>query len=355
MGCSAASRLTKELKQTQEELAGFKTVLKNSSALRQAIDGECAKITNTATILANDNEKLKQDLSIKAGLTDPTSSAVQEDGPDEQERFREWIEFEVREGNTVLSTLVKLHGADETGQVSKELKRQMDGLEESEYAIEKLKEFSQWKYKLIRAEVEGLMGDRMAWVQFVQGLEDEIKDSIEQMDRESAGRMRPVLGEIRGQLGQLPSISQSLPRFKALKALCTSLLSLQISGSSDSGLESKSQISKQTEEIKALTQRLAALRKVEDERRAVSEKELSLKEVHIKHLENKVKDLSRPSVADGEMKARDRDLERVKTEIAKSKAEQRTTEEQLEAAQRRSAELAEKRAALEQELTALRG
>lgn len=355
MGCSAASRLTAELKQTQEELAAFKNVLKNSSALRQAIDGEFTKISNTAAILTNDNEKLKQDLSIKAGTTDLTASEAQENGPDEQERFREWIEFEVREGNTVLSTLVKLHGADETGQVSKELKRQMEGLEEREYAVEKLKEFSQWKYKLIRTEVEGLMGDRMAWMQFVQGLEDEVKDSIELLDRESAGRMRPVLGEIRGQLGQLPSVSQSLPRFKALKSICASLLTLQASGSGDSGIESKSLISKQAEEIKGLTQRLAALRKVEDERRAVSDKELSLKEVHIKHLENKVKDLSRPSVADGEMKARDRDIERVKTEIAKFKAEQRATEEQLEAAQHRNAELAEKRAALEQELTALRG
>jgi hypothetical protein len=355
MGCSAASRLTKELKQTQDELTSFKLVLKNSSALRQSIDGELTKINNTASILTNDNEKLKQDLAIRTGATGMNSSAQEDTGQDEQERFREWIEFEIREGNTVLSTLVKLHGADETGQVSKELKRQMDGLEEKEYAIEKLKEFSQWKYKLIRAEVDGLMDDRVAWMQFVQGIEDEIKDTIEQVEGESGGRMRPVLTEIRSQLGQLPSISQSLPRFRALKDLAKSLLALQISGSGDSGIKAKSQIAKQADEIKAITQRLAALRKVEDERRAASEKELSLKEVHIKHLENKVKDLSRPSVADGEMKARDRDIERVKTEIAKAKEEQRLSEEQLEAAQHRNTELAEKHEALEQELTALRG
>lgn len=353
MGCSAASRLTKELKQTQDELASLKTALKNSSELRHAIDCELSKISNTASILTNDNEKLKQDFSIKAGFVEAADTAL-ETGRDEQERFREWIEFEVREGNTLMSTLVRLHGADEIGQVNKELKRQMEGLEESEYAIEKLKDFSQWKYKQIRAEVEGLMNDRVAWMQFIQSLEDEVKDSIELTDRESEGRMRPMLAEVRAQLGQLPSASQSLPRFRALQAVDRSLLTLRASGAGDTDNEAKSQTTKQAEEIKALTQRLAALRKVEDERRVAYDKELNLKEVHIKHLENKVKDLSRPSVADNEMKAKDREIDRIRAEIAKGREDQRAWEEQLEGAKHRGEELAEKRTALMQELAALR-
>jgi len=353
MGCSAASRLSKELKQTQDELASLKSVLKNSTELRRAIDCELSKINNTASILTNDNQQLKQDFTIKGGSAEAADTVLETD-KDEQEQFREWIEFEVREGNTVMSTLIKLHGADEIGQVSKELKRQMDGLEESEYAIEKLKDFSQWKYKQIRAEVEGLMDNRVAWMQFIQGLEDEVKDSIEQTDRESGGRVRPVLAEIRAKLGRLPSASQSLPRFQALKDVDRSILTLRASGAGDTDSEAKSQTTKQAEEIKALTQRLAALRKVEDERRAAYDKELSLKEVHIKHLENKVKDLSRPSVADNELKAKDREMDRIRTEIAKGREDQRAWEEQLEAAQQRSEELAEKCTAVRQELAALR-
>lgn len=355
MGCSATSRLTKELKSLNDEISRLKTVLKNSSDLRQAIDTELAKINNTSSILVTDNEQLRQDLSIKAGSTELGDEEAMETGREEQERFRDWIEFEIREGNTVMSTLVKLHGADETGQVSKELKRQVDGLEESEYSIEKLKEFSHWKYKQIRAEVEGLMDDRVAWMQFIQGLEDEVKDSIEQTDRESGGRVRPMLAEIREKMSELPSASQPLTRFRALKEVDKSVLSLRVSGVGDSDGEAKSQIAKQADEIKALTQRLATLRKQEDERRGTYEKELSLKEVHIKHLENKVKDLSRPSVADNEMKAKDREIDRLKADISKAKDEHRTLEEQLEAAQRRNTVLTERKAALEQEIADLRG
>lgn len=341
MGCTN-SGLTAQLKLTTDELNFLRQELKNSAELRQAIEGELVKVRNTASVLDLDNKKLQQDLDIKAGDGANASVSVFETAREEQERFREWIEYEVREGNTVLASLVKLHGADETGNTARELKRQVDGLEETDYSVDKLREFSGWKYTHSKDEIQGLTEDRSAWAQFIQAIEDEIKEGIDQADRDSEGKIRPQLADVRAKLAKLPAMSQPLARFKALKELDKSLLSLRVTGATETDGETKSILAKQAEEVKVLTQRLSAQRKLEEERKSASEKELSLKEVHIKHLENKVKDLSRPSLADSEVKAKDREIERLRNDLAKAKAEQQAAEEELEAANRLTADLQER-------------
>jgi hypothetical protein len=341
MGCTN-SGLTTQLKLTTDELNFLRQDLKNSAELRQAIEGELVKVRNTASVLDLDNKKLQQDLDIKAGDGANASVSVFETAREEQERFREWIEYEVREGNTVLASLVKLHGADETGNTARELKRQVDGLEETDYSVDKLQEFSGWKYTHSKDEIQGLTEDRSAWAQFIQAIEDEIKEGIDQADRDSEGKIRPQLADVRAKLAKLPAMSQPLARFKALKELDKSLLSLRVTGATETDGETKSILAKQAEEVKVLTQRLSAQRKLEEERKSASEKELSLKEVHIKHLENKVKDLSRPSLADSEVKAKDREIERLRNDLAKAKAEQQAAEEELEAANRLTADLQER-------------
>ena len=341
MGC-ANSGLTAQLKLSSDELSFLRQELKNSAELRQAIEGELVKVRNTASVLDLDNKKLQQDLDIKAGDGANASVSVFETAREEQERFREWIEYEVREGNTVLASLVKLHGADESGNTARELKRQVDGLEETDYSVDKLREFSGWKYTHSKDEIQGLTEDRSAWAQFIQAIEDEIKEGIDQADRDSEGKIRPQLADVRAKLAKLPAMSQPLARFKALKELDKSLLSLRVTGATETDGETKSVLAKQAEEVKVLTQRLSAQRKLEEERKSASEKELSLKEVHIKHLENKVKDLSRPSLADSEVKAKDREIERLRNDLAKAKAEQQAAEEELEAANRLTADLQER-------------
>lgn len=340
MGC-ATSRLNTQLKQTTDELNFYRQELKGSAELRQAIEGELVKVRNTVSVIDLDNKRLQQDLDIKTGDGASASVSVFETAREEQERFREWIEYEVREGNTVLASLIKLHGSDEAGNTVRELKRQVDGLEETDYGVDKLQEFSSWKYTHAKDELQGLTEDRSAWVQYVQAVEEEIKDEIDQADRNSDGKLRPQLADIRAKLAKLPALSNPLARFRALKELDKSLLTLNVTGASESDGETKSVLAKQAEEIKVLAQRLSAQRKLDDERKSAAEKELSLKEVHIKHLENKVKDLSRPSLAEGEAKAKDREIERLRNELSKARAEQLAVEGELEVAQRLTAELQE--------------
>lgn len=340
MGCTT-SKLTTQLKLTTDELNALRQELRGSAELRQAIEGELVKVRNTVSVLDLDNKRLQQDLDIKVGEGTSASVSVFETAREEQERFREWIEYEIREGNTVLASLVKLHGADEGGNTVRELKRQVDGLEETDYNVDKLQEFSGWKYNRAKDEVQGLTEDRSAWVQFIQAIEEEIKEGIDQTDRDSEGKIRPQLADIRAKIAKLPAMSQPLIRFKALKELDKALLTLNVTGATETDGETKSILAKQAEEIKVLTQRLTAQRKLGEEQKSASEKELSLKEVHIKHLENKVKDLSRPSIANTEMKAKDREIERLRAELATAKAEQLAAEGELEAALRLTAELEE--------------
>ena len=353
MGCTATARLTRELKIENDELENLRRELKSSAELRAAIDGELAKVKNTATLLSTDNDRLKQDLIIKAGDGGTVNASVFESAREEQERFKEWVESEIREGNIIFSSLLKLHGSDEIGEIGRQLKKQMDLLEDSDYAIEKLKEFSQWKYQKTQEELQGLTDDRIARQAFIDSFEEELKEGADQTDRDSGGKLRPQLAEIKAKLTKLPT--QALDRFKMLKDLDKALVALRVHGVSEADGEAKSLTSKQAEEIKVLTQRLAAQKKLEDEKKAGAEKELSLKEVHIKHLENKVKDLSRPSIADSEVKAKDREIDRLKAELAKAKEDQKGLDEALEAAHKLTAELTEKFDTNENELTSLRG
>lgn len=339
MGCSASQRLTAQLNLTKDEVEQLKRDIKNSAELRLAIESELVKVRAQATSLTSDNERLKHDLILKAGDGGALNASVFESAREEQERFKDWVRVEVREGNGLLSAIVKMHGLDETGTTARELKKQMDALEQSDYSVEKLKEFSVWKYKQTRLELEGLMDDRAVWVTFLQSYEDELRNLLDQTNREHGVKVRSQLAEITARLSRLPSAAQPLSRLKALRELEKQLCGLRVSSASDVDSETKAQISKQAEEVKQLTQRLAAQRKLEEERKAAAEKEMSLKEVHIKHLENKVKDLSRPSIADSEMKAKDRELERLKNDILKAREATRAAQEQLAAANQTNEEL----------------
>lgn len=332
MGCSASQRLTAQLNLTREEAEQLKCDIKDSAELRLAIETELLKVRSQATTLTSDNERLKHDLILKAGDGGALGASVFESAREEQDRFKDWVRMEVQEGNGLLSAINKLHGVDETGSTARELKKQMDILEQTDYAVDRLKEFSTWKYRQTRLDLEGLMDRRNTWVTFLQAYEDELHSLLDQINREHGVKIRSQLAEISARLGRLPSAAQPLSRLKTLRDLDKQLCALHLSSSSDVDVDSRAQINKQTEEVKQLTQRLAAQRKVEEERKAAAEKELSLKEVHIKHLENKVKDLSRPSVADSEMKAKDRELERLNKDLLKAREATRAAKEQLDVA-----------------------
>jgi len=339
MGCSASQRLTAQLNLTREEVDQLKRDIKNSAELRLAIETELVKVRGQATSMTSDNERLKHDLILKAGDGGALTASVFESAKEEQERFKTWVRLEVREGNGLLSAIVKMRGVDETGTTARELKKQMDALELADYAVDRLKEFSVWKYKQTRLELEGLMDDRATWITFLQSYEDELRSLLDQTNREHGIKVRSQLAEISARLSRLPSAAQPLSRLKALRELEKQLCSLRINSASDVDSETKTQINKQAEEVKQLTQRLAAQRKMEEERKSAAEKELSLKEVHIKHLENKVKDLSRPSIADSEMKAKDREFERLKADLLKTKEATRAAQELLETAKQTNEDL----------------
>ena len=332
MGCSASQRLTAQLNLTRQESEQLKGDIKDSAELRLAIETELLKVRAQATAYTSDNERLKHDLILKAGDGGALGVSVFESAGEEQERFKAWVRLEVREGNGLLSDIIKLHGVDETGSAAREMKKQMDALELTDYAVDQLKEFSTWKYRQTRLELEGLMDRRTTWVTFLQAYEDEIRALLDQINREHGVKVRAQLAEISARLGRLPSAAQPLSRLKALRDLEKQLCTLRLSSSSDADSDSKTHINKQAEEVKQLTQRLAAQRKVEEERKAAAEKELSLKEVHIKHLENKVKDLSRPSIADSEVKAKERELERLNKDLLKTREATRAARESLEVA-----------------------
>ena len=339
MGCSESQRLAAQLNLTREEVEQLKRDIKNSAELRLAVETELVKVRTQATSMTSDNERLKHDLILKAGDGSALNASVFESAKDEQERFIAWVRLEVREGNGLLSALVKMRGVDETGLVARELKKQMDGLEQNDYSVDRLKEFSTWKYKQARLELEGLMDDRATWISFLQAYEEELRSLLDQTNREHGIKVRSQLAEISARLSRLPSSAQPLSRLKALRDLDKQLCTLRISSASDVDSATKTQINKQAEEVKQLTQRLAAQRKMEDERKSAADKELSLKEVHIKHLENKVKDLSRPSITDSEVKAKDRELERLKSDMLKAREATRAAQEQLELAKQTNEDL----------------
>ena len=354
MGCNASARIAAQLSLTKEEVETLRRDIRNSSELRTAIEQELVKVRTSATVLTSENEKLKHDLILKAGDGGGLNASVFESAREEQERSREWIVFEIRECNNVLSSLTKMHGSDESGATGREVKKLMENLEESQYVIDKLKDFSDWKYKRMRLDLEGMLDNRAAWLQLLHAYEEDIKMNVEQLDRDSAGRLKPQLMEIRAKMGRLPSAAQSLERLKAIREIDKTVSALRVSSSSEVDSETKAFIAKQAEDIKNLTQRLASQRKAEEDRKGAYEKDLSLKEVHIKHLENKVKDLSRPSIAEGDAKSKDKELERLKKEMNALKAAQKSAEEQLEAANKTNEDLAEQVRAQEEELESLR-
>ena len=354
MGCSAATRLAAQVALTKEEVEQLKKDIQASVEARKTCESELLRTRITTSSLISDNERLKHDLILR--MSDGGHDAsVFESAKEEQERMREWIEYEVREGNTVLGAVLKMHGRDEAGTLSTEVGKLTGELETSEYKFEKLSTFSQWKYKQMRSELEGMMDDRHAWVEYLAQYEEEIKLLLDFTDRNTGGKVRPQLAEFKTKLSRLPSSAQPLARLKALRDLEKGISLLSTNSSSELDLETKDTLSKQAEEIKTLSQRLAAQKKVEEERKLTSEKELSLKEVHIKHLENKVKDLSRPSIADSEVKVKEREAERLKVELAKIKQAQGTVQESLEALDKANEELAEEVQAQEEELQTLRG
>lgn len=332
MGCSASQRLTAQLNLTKEEVEQIKRDIESSKSLRAAIETELMKVRTQAATSTSENERLKHEIILNAGDGGSLTAYVFESAREEQEHFKDWVRMEVKEGTGLLSALVKLHGMDETGAVARELKKHLDTLEQSDFAVDQLKEFSAWKYRQTRMELEGLMNSHSTWITFLQAYEEELRSLLDQTNREQGIKVRSQLAEISARLGRLPSAAQPLSRLKALRDLEKQLCTLRISCTSDMDSDSRAQMNKQAEEVKQLTQRLAAQRKMEDERKAAAEKELSLKEVHIKHLENKVKDLSRPSIGDSEVKAKDRELERLRNEMLKTKEATRAALEQLEAA-----------------------
>ena len=332
MGCNASQRLTAQLNLTREEVEQLKRDIESSKGLRTAIETELLKVRTQAATSTSENERLKHEIILNAGDGGSLTAYVFESAREEQENFKDWVRMEVLEGTGLMSALVKLHGVDETGAVARELKKQLDTLEQSDYAADKLKDFSAWKYRQTRLELEGLMDSHSSWITFLQAYEEELRSLLDQTNREQGIKVRSQLAEISARLGRLPSAAQPLSRLKALRDLEKQLCTLRISCNSDVDSDSRAQINKQAEEVKQLTQRLAAQRKMEDERKAAAEKELSLKEVHIKHLENKVKDLSRPSIGDSEVKAKDRELERLRSEMLKTKEATRAALEQLEVA-----------------------
>lgn len=354
MGCSAATRLAAQVALTKSEIEQLKKDIKASAESRQVSETDLLRARISTTSLIADNERLKHDLILSMWDGGQGNASVFESAKEEQEQMKEWIEFEVREGNTVLASVLKLHGSDETGQIAGEVAKQTGTLEESEYQFEKLSAFTQWKYKQMRSELEGLMDDRHSWVEFLTLYEEDIKLQVDQTDRSTGGKVRPQLAEIKAKLARLPSAAQPLARLKALRDLEKGLSMLSASSSSDVDAESKDTLGKQAEELKVLTQRLAAQKKVEEERKQAAEKELSLKEVHIKHLENKVKDLSRPSIADSEVKVKERELERLRGELAKIRQVQKTTQDSAETLEKTNEELAEEVQAQEEELQTLR-
>jgi len=354
MGCSAATRLAAQVALTKSEVEQLKKDIKASAEARQTSEADLLRARISTTSLIADNERFKHDLIMRMCDGGHGNASVFESAKEEQEKLQEWIEFEVREGNMVLASVLKLHGSDEAGQITGEVGKQTTALEEAEYQFEKLSAFSLWKYKQMRSELEGLMDDRHTWVEFLTLYEDEIKLQLDQTDRNTGGKVRPQLAEIKAKLSRLPSVAQPLARLKALRDLEKGIYMLSTNSSSEVDAETKDTLGKQTEELKILTQRLAAQKKVEEERKVAAEKELSLKEVHIKHLENKVKDLSRPSIADSEVKVKERELERLKGELAKIRQAQVVAQESVEALEKANEELAEEVQAQEEELQTLR-
>lgn len=355
MGCNASARIAAELATNKKEQEEVRREIHNSTELRQAIEAELIKVRTSATLLTSENEKLKHDLILKAGDGGGLNASVFESAREEQAKSREWIEYEINQCNEVLSALTRMHGSDESGATSRELKRLMEVLEENQYSIDKLREFSEWKYKRMLQDLEGMLDNRAAWMQLLHAYEEDIKREVEQLDRDTGGRLKPQLAEIRAKMGRLPSSAQALERLKAIREVDRTVNNLKVSSSSEVDSETRAHISKQAEDIKTLTQRLAAQRKAEEDRKNAFEKDLNLKEVHIKHLENKVKDLSRPSIAEGDAKSKEKEMERLKKELNAVRTAQKSAQEELEATNKTNEDLTEQIHAQEEELESLRG
>lgn len=317
--------------QLQQASAALSQKLTFLTALQKILAGERNKTRNTISTLALDNQRLTQALELKSLHKDSGSAAEWEDAKREKELFIEWINGEIREGNSVLTALFACHSTEEASVINHELKRRTESLREDEPVAEILRGFSVWKYANAKQIVGEMSEEREAWRDFVHTAVESCKELVQQCEEGN----RLELARLKDEVANLDATQDLLTSFKAVKKAEKLALALVTPETSNTEEEVKLTLSKQAEEIQILTQQLAEQRKMDEANASATEKEVSLKNSYIHHLESKVKHLSRKS----QTTLKDREIEQLRRERDRAWEELAAVEEQLEAESALTAEL----------------
>ena len=254
MGCANSAKLTEEVQHLQSELDSMKKSLVVANELKEAFSQELEK-------------RRQPDVSTNYRTEGP-SIPVSDAPRDELAKLQDWLHSELSSGHDLFLRLLRLAGRDAVSLEAEEMRGLLERLEESNYDVDLLLDFSVRRARSLGVLAEKVADDRDQLRLHLRVVEEQLKSLLFSVAGQKATR------ELQDTLAGFTE-EQTVEKMKAVSAFLRMAVEAQTTGDYN--------------RLKKYDERFEELRR-SDESKA---RELNAKNVQIRHLEAQLKEHSR--------------------------------------------------------------